>query len=70
MTLPTDPGVVLIGCLLRDPGEGPWGGGAYQRSSLPSRPCNNCGGTGWTNDNFYGATLGVRCPACGDVSTS
>ena len=67
IVLPTDPGAVFVGCLLRDPGEGPWGGGASHGPSLPPRPCSNCGGTGWTNDAFYGATLGVRCP-CRDAS--
>jgi hypothetical protein len=63
--LPNDPGAVVIGCLLRDPGQGPWGG-APQRTSLP-RLCTNCGGTGWTNDPYFGGTIGVRCPACGGV---
>jgi hypothetical protein len=63
--LPTDPGVVFVGCLLRDPGEGPWGGGASQRSSLPPGSCEFCGGSGWVNDPYFGALLGVRCPACG-----
>jgi hypothetical protein len=64
--LPTDPGVVFIGCLLRDPDEGPWGSGATDHGPPPApRSCATCGGGGWINDVFYGATLGVRCPACG-----
>jgi hypothetical protein len=63
--LPTNPGVVVLGCLLRDPDEGPWGGGAPHGPSLPPRPpCLNCDGTGWTNDPYYGGVVGVPCPAC------
>ena len=65
--LPTDPAVMFIGSVLRDPGEDPRGGGAYHDAPLPPRRCANCGGSGWTNDPFYGATLGVRCP-CRDAS--
>lgn len=70
--LPNDPGVVVIGCLLRDPGEGPWGRGAPHVPSLPPRPhadCDDCGGAGWIvfPDPFLGGTLDARCPTCGDV---
>lgn len=64
--LPTDPAAVFIGSVLRDPGDGPWGGGAYHSASLPPRQCTSCGGTGWLafTDPFLGDTLDARCPTC------
>lgn len=38
--LPNSRGVLFIGCLLRDPGEGPWGGGTrapHHGPPFPSR---------------------------------
>lgn len=65
--LPTDPGVVLIGCCLRDPGEIPWGRGVSTAAPRPHGTgcCAVCCGVGWINDVYFGATLGARCPACG-----
>lgn len=64
--LPTDPAVVVLGCLLSDPGEGPWGGGAPHVPSLPPRPCPDCHDVGWIAfpDPFLGGTLDARCPTC------
>lgn len=67
IVLPTDPGVLVVGCLLRDPGEGPWGGGTPHGPSLPPRsPCPDCRGAGWVTfpDPFLGGYLDARCPRC------
>lgn len=67
--LPTDPAAVFIGTCLRDPGEGPWGGGTrapYHGPPFPPRPCPDCGGAEWIafDDPFIGGTLDARCPTC------
>ena len=67
--LPTDPGVVVIGCCLRDPGEIPWGRGVPTAAPRPhGTSCALCGDTGWLNDDYFGGILGIRCPGCGGVA--
>jgi hypothetical protein len=66
--LPGDPGVIVVGSCLRDPGEIPWGRGVPLAAPHPHGPCTNCGGSGWLNDPYFGATLGTPCPACRDAS--
>lgn len=65
--LPNNAGAIVVGWCLRDADEIPWGRGVSTAAPRPhGSGCALCHGAGWINDLFYGATLGARCPACGD----
>jgi len=69
--LPTNPGVILLGVDLCDPGEIPWGRGVSTAAPHPHGPCPDYAGAGWIAfpDPFIGGTLDARCPTCSTGAT-